>query len=138
MVLDGLGLCAALLSLTATAALAAWSWSGRRRDQEALRQARRDAERNLKEAVELFEATYRALSRDLQDLRQEIDERAAPAVVHTAAAAGADRRFQALALAGRGMNADEIAGRVGLPSGEVELILRLERLRKRAEGRTKG
>ena len=63
-----------------------------------------------------------------------IKEAAEPAVATTRKRRGSEKRHQVLNLAGKGRPAKEIAERLMLPSGEVELILNLDQTRKaRAE-----
>ena len=61
-------------------------------------------------------------------------EEAEPPVTTTRKRRGSEKRHQVLNLAGKGRPVKEIAERLMLPSGEVELILNLDQTRKtRAE-----
>jgi hypothetical protein len=89
-------------------------------------------ERILKEFIEESEKVARELSRRLSPAPDSL-----PATTTTDAPVasprkkrGAEKKHQVLNLAGKGRPAKEIAERLMLPAGEVELILNLDNSRK--------
>ncbi|MBI1747230.1 MAG: DUF2802 domain-containing protein [Acidobacteria bacterium] len=100
----------------------------RRRGLKTVQQIRREGQRSAQEAVGLAEEIYKVLSKEIQELRQEIDNLGIPAVIHHAASQS-DQRAQARKLAAHGASLDEITDKVDIPKGEAELILHLQRMK---------
>lgn len=118
-----------LLNLATGIGLAAVYTVLRCRDVKAIQQSRRDWEKSLQDAVGLSEQMYKVLSREIQDLRQEIENLHAPLDFYTASG-NLDKRFQVLSLAARGLTLDEISDKVSIPKGEADLILRVNRMKR--------
>ena len=131
---DGILFILVVLNLAVSAGLVFFYRALRRRDASALQKARREGERNLQETVDLCEQMYKILSKEIQELRQEIDGLSVPAVIPTSNNR-LDKRFHVLSLAARGLGLDEIVEKADIPKGEAELILRLNRLKNAKETR---
>lgn len=130
--LDGAWFLAVLINLMISGAMVFVYKALRRRDAEVVRQARRDAEKHIRDAVSLSEQMYKVLSAEIQAMRRELEHSSAPAVVQTSNGQ-LDKRFHVLSLAARGLSLDEITEKIDIPKGEAELILCINRL-KAAKG----
>jgi hypothetical protein len=123
---------AGLASLLAASCCVSYLWILHRR----LARARKDLIEfagDLFQMADLVGQLHRKVSDNLNDMDERVLEISAP---------GADpslpleRRHRVLTLSGRGMASREIAGRLKMPVGEVELILGLRKFAEVRSGNT--
>jgi len=79
---------------------------------------------DLLQMVELQSDVYRRVCRGLSDVEEKVLELSVPTAD---APLPLERRHQVLTLARKAVSADEIARRLNMPKGEVELIMNLRR-----------
>lgn len=119
-----LALAGLALPLASAAGCLALLWFVRRRlagTERALAQLTED----LSQMAELQLELLRKVTGDLRNMEEKIMELALPA---PEAPLPLERRHRVLALARKGMAPAEIADRLGVPGGEVELILGMQGL----------
>jgi hypothetical protein len=106
----------------------------------ALKQETKQFSEDLMQMAELQSDIYRQISRSLTDMEGRVLDLSMPG---SGAALPLERRHQVLTLARKGTSVDEIAHRLSMPKGEVDLILNLHRfvketpVAKRAPGTVK-
>ena len=88
----------------------------------ALKQEMKQFSEDLMQMAELQSDIYRQVSHHLNDIEGKVLDLSVPA---SDGAHPLERRHQVLTLARKGVGVDEIAHRLGMPKGEVDLILSL-------------
>lgn len=102
--------------------------------KQAARAPARDPARDLD--LESLEVRMAQMSAELEELRERLGEREAerPAVggwAREVAGVNLNRRGQVLRLRRRGRTVEEIASTLGMPRGEVELMVKVDELSQR-------
>jgi hypothetical protein len=93
----------------------------------ALKQELKQFSEDLMQMAELQSDIYHRVSRHLNDIEAKVLDLSVPA---SEGALPLERRHQVLTLARNGVAVEEIAQRLGMPKGEVDLILSVRKFAK--------
>jgi hypothetical protein len=119
---DSLSIVGLALLLAALAGSLVSQWTLRRRLAAAGRELARVSD-DVFQMAELQLELYRKVARNINDVEEKVLDLAVPC---SDPSLPLERRYRVLTLSGKGMSPREIANRLKMPAGEVELILSLK------------
>jgi len=93
----------------------------------ALKHELAEVSENLMQMAELQTDVYRRVAGNLNDIEEKVLDLSVPA---SEGVLPLERRHQVITLARKGVGVDEIAHRLSMPKGEVDLILSLRKFAK--------